>query len=169
MTPLTAHCQNASAYKSEKYIENAISERVISKIQKAEQMWDQRGDIDDGTHRKLTRREFAIETIFINELNKVENNFNEPLDKDKRIYKQVILANAVDSDADSFDYVKIQRRTVKNQIKDPDFEYKIRVNPYCQVCKKVLPQEFIDSAIPKDNEKVLIKDKIKKEIELLKY
>ena len=159
--PPLIHVQSLGNYKSNKIIENIIPDHVYNKIQKAEQIWDQREDCDDGLHRKLTRRELAKETMFINELHKVENKLDEPLDKDKRIYKQIILANAQDHDTEPIDYIKIQKRTVKNQLNDPDFEYKMRVSPYCQVCKKVLNCSFIDDAIPKDNDKVSMKDKLK--------
>ena len=117
---------------------------------------------------KLTRRELAKETIFVNELNKVENKLDEPLDKDKRIYKQVILANANDNEVEPIDYIRIHKRTARNQLIDPDYEYKIKINPYCQVWKKTLTNNFIENSIPKDGEKILLKEKIKKENELLK-
>jgi hypothetical protein len=87
----------------------------------------------------------------------------EVADKDKSVYKRVMLQNSLNKDEDASDVISLHKRTLKYDMKDPDYEYKIRPVVYWYICKKNLPVSFIEDNIPKDNEKVRLREKVNKE------
>lgn len=74
-----------------------------------------------------------------------------------------MLQNTQNKEEDASDVISLHKRTLKYDVKDPDFEYKMRPIVYWHICKKNLPISFIDDNIPKDNEKVRLREKVNKE------
>ena len=139
--------QNFQINKIEKYevpfksigeVKEPSTDLLSQRIHQAETFVSQRENIQKwriDPSSNITRKEIAKESIYRHELNKVENKLDENMDKDKRIYKQSILANSQDMEFEPHEYIQVNSRTMKFPNETNDFEYKIVVNAYWNVCK----------------------------------
>jgi len=63
--------------------------------------------------------------------------------------------------------ISIHKRTLKYELNEMDYEYKIRPNVYWGIWKKTQSLSIIEEATPKDNIKISLRNKIDKEIDAL--
>lgn len=94
-------------------------------------------------------------------------NRKEILDKDKSVYMSIMYPKKADLKPQDSVGISLHKRTMKYDIKDPDYEYRIRPVVYCHICKKNLPLSFIDENVPQDNEKIRLRQKVNKEKDAL--
>lgn len=66
------------------------------------------------------------------------------MEKDKSVYKQVMFSSGQNNDDKLNDYISLHKRTIKLDVKEPDFEYKIRPVIYCPMCKKNKPISVLE-------------------------
>lgn len=85
------------------------------------------------------------------------------MNKDKSVYKQVMFSSGQNQDDRDGEYISLHKRTIKLDIKEHDFEYRIRPIVYCPICKKNKSITVLESSIPTDDEKKNHNEKIKKE------
>ena len=115
-----------------------VSDIMSIRISKADSVIAKRESIQKNKNTStsfISKREFAKESIFRNELNKIENKLEDILDRDKRIYKQIILAGSSDKESEPFEYISIHKRTMRNKNDDTEYEYKIKLSAYWSICK----------------------------------
>lgn len=131
-TPLMPS-RRASQSKSINCLKDLANEMLYSRVKKADSVVSRREQIQKDykdSAKSITRKEIAKESIFRNELNKIENKLEDTLDKDKRIYKQIILANADEHDVEPSEYVSVHKRTMRSKAGDADYEYKLKLNSH---------------------------------------
>jgi len=106
------------------------------KKQKAETLIRRRENIHTirkDSSRSITKKDLAKESIFRSELNKLENKSQDVLDKDKRVYKRIMFTDAQDNEPEIQEVVNVHKRTMKEELEDPDFQFKIKPCIFCQI------------------------------------
>ena len=124
--------------KSIKEYKPLVNDIMSIRISRADSVINKRESIQKSRNNSTTfisKREFAKESIFRNELNKIENKLEDILDRDKRIYKQIILAGSNENETEPFEYISIHKRTMRNKAEDSEFEYKIKLNAFWNIWK----------------------------------
>lgn len=132
--------------KSISCLKSFVDETITSKIHKADTV--------------ISRREQRNNRRKISDVSITRKGIQ---DKDKMIYKRIMLENKVGHDPDSPNNYSFHKRTLKDDPKDPDYEYKIRPIVYCHGCRKNLPLDHIPDSMPLSGEKIRIKEKVDNE------
>ena len=143
---------------------------VSAKVQKAETVIQRRKNVHllhKDSLKSYNKEEMTKESMFKHDLNKIDNKLEDPLDKDKRVYKKIMSSQAVNEEIDEKEVVRIYKRTMKDDLSESNYEYKINPSVYCYIWKNHLNENHLEKAMPKHGDKAKISDIIEKEKQAL--